>query len=113
MAAKRGNPNWVKGGQSPNPGGRPKAATELTQALAGLAVDAAVRLAELMDSADDKVALDATKFVIDHVKGKASQAITGADGAPLIPTNDELEDRLAALAAIGSLDDAESTGEPH
>lgn len=83
MSGKPGNPNWVKGGPSPNPGGRPKAATALKQALEALAEDADKKLKRLLDSDDEKIALDAVRFLIDHVKGKARQEITGEDGGAI------------------------------
>lgn len=86
MSGKPGNPAWVKGGPSPNPGGRPKASTALKQALEALATDGEgvhKKLARLLDSADEKIALDALKFLIDHVKGKARQEITGEDGGAI------------------------------
>ena len=97
MSGKRGNPNWVKGGESPNPGGRSKAATELRHALECLADDAGKRLGGLLHSEDEKIALEAAKFVIDHVKGKATQAITGADDEPLIPTASGLIDLVKGI----------------
>jgi hypothetical protein len=86
MSGKPGNPAWVKGGPSPNPGGRPKASTALKQALEALAIDddtATKKLKRLLESTDDKVALDAVKFLIDHVKGKPRQEITGEDGGAI------------------------------
>ena len=83
MAGKPGNPNWVKGGPSPNPGGRPKASTALKQALEALADGVDTKLGRLLDSGDERVALDAIKFLIDHVKGKARQEITGEDGGAI------------------------------
>lgn len=73
---------WTKG-QSGNPTGRSKAADELRKALEGDAPYAAQRLRELLDSEDDQVALKAAQFIVDHVKGRAPQAITGSDGGPL------------------------------
>jgi hypothetical protein len=101
MEGKRGNPNWVKGGPSPNPGGRPKAATELRQRLEVLALDddAAQVLRELMQSPDEKIRLDTVKFIVDHVKGKPSQAITGEDGGAIkIDGSAGLLDTLKRLA---------------
>lgn len=72
-----------KAGQSGNPSGRSRAADELRKALEGDAPAARQRLRELLDSADEQVALKAAQFIIDHVKGKPSQAITGDDGGPV------------------------------
>jgi hypothetical protein len=69
--------------KSPNPGGRSPAQIKLKKALECLAEDAGKRLRELLLDDDSRVALEATKFVIDHVVGKAPQAITNEDGGPL------------------------------
>jgi hypothetical protein len=71
-------------GQTGNPGGRSKAATLLRQAIESLHEDAGARLRELLHSDDEKIALEATKFTIEHIKGKPSQAITGEDGGPIL-----------------------------
>jgi hypothetical protein len=101
MAGQRGNPNWIKGGASPNPGGRPKAATELRQRLEALALedDACEGLRELMQSQDERIKLDTIKFIIEHVKGKPSQEITGLDGGAIEISAVDDRQRLHELRA--------------
>lgn len=72
-----------KPGQSGNPSGISSAAKQLQKALEGDWQDAHKRLRELLFSADEKVALEAAKFYVDHIKGKAKQAITGDEGGPV------------------------------
>ncbi len=72
-----------KPGQSGNPSGVSSAAKQLQKALEGDWQTAHKRLYELLCSDDEKIALEAAKFYVDHIKGKAKQAITGDDGGPL------------------------------
>lgn len=72
-----------KPGQSGNPSGVSSAAKQLQKALEGDWKDAHKRLRDLLFSDDERVALEAAKFYIDHIKGKAKQALTGEDGGPL------------------------------
>jgi hypothetical protein len=72
-----------KPGQSGNPSGRSRAADELRKALEQDAPHARQRLRELLDSDDESIALRAAEFVIDHVKGRPTQAVTGEDGGPV------------------------------
>lgn len=64
-----------KPGQSGNPNGRPKK----VQTLAALAEDqsekAMRKLAQLIDSDDDRVALVAAQAVLDRVMGKPKQSV--------------------------------------
>lgn len=63
---------------------------------------------------DARDRISAIKEWHDRAYGKPAQEITGADGEPLIPTNAELESRLAAaLAGSVTADDASTEGEPH
>jgi hypothetical protein len=45
------------------------------------------RLALLMRSPNDRVAVAACSALLDRAWGRPAQAITGADGAPLIPSH--------------------------
>jgi len=93
-----GNPNW-KPGVSGNPSGRPKGWAEI-QALARVHAPHAVeRLAELVDSADEKVAVAAAQAILDRGYGKPRQAleVTGEDGGPL---QIQAPDLLAALRRL-------------
>jgi hypothetical protein len=49
--AGRGNPNWKKGGPSPNPGGRPKIPPELRDAARAEALGSIQTLVALRDGA--------------------------------------------------------------
>ncbi len=73
---------WPKG-KSGNPSGRSSASQALTRALEADWADAHKRLRELLNSDDERVALEAAKFYVEHIKGKAKQTITGEDGGPL------------------------------
>ncbi len=90
---------WRKG-ESGNSGGISKAAALLRQALSEPkdVKRVAQRLLELVDSTDDQVSIKAVMFWIDHVKGKASQPITGEDGAPLIPDLSSLVEKFREAA---------------
>ena len=55
----------------------------MTRALEADWQEAHKRLRELLFSDDEKIALEAAKFYVDHIKGKAKQAITGEDGGPI------------------------------
>lgn len=55
----KGNPRWVKGGASPNPGGRPRSALALAEAIRrGVDPDELVRIAVAIASDPDKGARD-------------------------------------------------------
>jgi len=57
-------------GASGNPGGRPKPPDGLRTRLAELSPRAVDRLAELLDSADDRVRLEAAKAILDRHLGR-------------------------------------------
>lgn len=68
-----------KAGKSGNPGGRPKENPEvklLAQAHAPRAIE---RLAEIMESTDERAAAAASSALLDRGYGKPAQAITGGD----------------------------------
>lgn len=83
---QRGNPNWVKGGASPNPGGRPKVDPAVREALEALTVRAVNELAELLGSEDERIRMDAVREVLNRNLGKPSQCIElGASTDSTIP----------------------------
>lgn len=101
---KRGPGRPFKKGQSPNPGGRPKAVKEVIELAREHTTHAVRRLAELLDDPDGRVVVAAAKELLDRGYGKAPQAITGLDGGPIqIMKVDELTDeQLAAIIAAGA-----------
>jgi hypothetical protein len=71
-----------------NPSGRPKALREYQEWLADNALEPAKKaLLACLESEDGKVRMMAVKEVADRLFGKASQAITGPDGQPLVPVD--------------------------
>jgi len=115
-------PPW-KPGQSGNPGGRSKKKliTEAMERLAGelvpreviqrlrlpgLAADAKVTWADLivrgMAISAAKGRAEACSVFADRLEGKVPQAVTGADGAPLIPAT-----LSQAATAISGMSDSE------
>lgn len=68
-----------KAGTSGNPGGRPKLAPDVKDALKAATPRAAERLVELMESPDENVALKAAATVLDRVHGKPTQPVSGDD----------------------------------
>jgi hypothetical protein len=75
---KRGNPNWTKGGASPNPTGRPPlgdAEREAREILRAATPDAALRLVRLLSEAEDEGnSLRAALAVLERVMGKTPSA---------------------------------------
>ena len=62
-------------GQSGNPGGRPAMPADVREALEAGSGKAARRLAELVDSPDERVALLASQALLDRLYGKPAQAV--------------------------------------
>ena len=67
--ARNGLGHWVPG-TSGNPGGRPKPPAGLKTRLAELSPRAVERLAELLDSGDERVRLEAAKTILDRHLGR-------------------------------------------
>jgi hypothetical protein len=84
---QRGNPNWKKGGKSPNPGGRPSVSPEDREALTKLNPRAIARLAEMLESDDERVVMQAIQSIMDRNMGKPVQPTdnkhTDGSGEPL------------------------------
>jgi hypothetical protein len=85
--------HWVPG-TSGNPGGRPKPPDGLRTRLAELSPRAVERLGELLDSADERVRLEAARTILDrHLGRPAIQADISLHRA-------EADDHLAALLEV-------------
>lgn len=84
-AKPRGKGRPFKKGQTGNAGGRPKIPKDVKQAFTEMNPKAARRLAELLESYDEKVAMRAVEYVIDRNLGRVPQGIelTGKDGGPI------------------------------
>lgn len=101
-APKRGNPNWRKGGPSPNPGGRPTIATEFRR-KAGDAVDAHV-LKAWTDEVKKRGPnwMRASELLAAYGVGKPTvhvelNDITDPKQAPISELIEKLPEALAAL----------------
>lgn len=69
--AGRGNPNWVKGGASPNPSGRPKGLGETIRAKYGEGEKLIEWMSDLAQNADkDADRIAAIKWLSEHGYGK-------------------------------------------
>lgn len=65
-------------GQSGNPGGRRKVPAEVYVAMGALTMPAVLRLGELIQSGDEKVALGAVKEALERNLGKVLQSVEHA-----------------------------------
>jgi hypothetical protein len=79
-----GRGRWAKG-ISGNPGGRPRAERQVRELAQTYGPRAIRRLAQLMRSSNERVAVAAASALLDRGYGKPPLAVTGADGAPLFP----------------------------
>lgn len=70
-------------GQSGNPGGRPKAESQVTELARQRGPKAFERLCELMRSENPTVALRACEAVLDRAYGKPRQAVEVSSGTPV------------------------------
>ena len=84
---RRGPGRPFQKGQSGNPGGRPKESDEVKTLARQHTVTAVERLAFWMGSDNAKASVSACSALLDRGWGKPAQAVTGVDGAPLIPPN--------------------------
>lgn len=83
----RGNPNWVKGGPSPNPSGRPKGLGDVIRSKLGEGeklVDWAIEIAT-SKGARDAERLTAIRWLSENGYGKPVERLehSGPDGKPI------------------------------
>jgi hypothetical protein len=100
------NPGSRRGGFvkgiSGNPGGRPKVEGEIRNLARKYSRTAIRRLAQLVKSKNERVAVAAATALLDRAWGRPAQALTGADGAPLIPPG---------LLGAGPISDAQTASQ--
>ena len=70
-----GNPNWVKGGASPNPTGLSKKVVALRKSLEGLGAKARKVIDKALGSADEEIAMEAAKIVFTYTVPKPTVTI--------------------------------------
>jgi hypothetical protein len=87
-------------GQTGNPGGRPRIAPDVKEALAAASPLAAQRLVQLVKSDDEDVALKASMALLDRVYGKPSQPVEHSGLGEL--TDEQIEARYQALLSQGT-----------
>lgn len=71
-------------GRSGNPGGRPKLEGEVRDLARAHTAEAIASLVKWMRSDEPRASVAAANAILDRAWGKASQPLTGADGAPLV-----------------------------
>lgn len=84
-------------GQSGNPGGRPRKVGDVKEKALGNSTAAIMKLVELMDSKDPRVALAACREVLDRAVGRPAQEGDTLGGDPTItivipPIDDDDDD---------------------
>jgi hypothetical protein len=89
-------------GKSGNPGGRPKVALEIRELAQENSPRALRKLAALIDSEDERVAMSAAEAILDRAIGKPIQATAqvdseGNDIAQVEMTKNELVRRIVYL----------------
>lgn len=88
-ATKKPNSGLFMKGISGNPGGRPKKDPEVVQLLKAATPKAARKLIDLLDSPDERLALQAANSILDRVWGKpeasGTLALTDGEGKALTP----------------------------
>ena len=83
---KRGPGRPFVKGQCPNPGGRPKDVGPVKDLARSHTQAAVERLAYWLSSNNARASVAAAEALLDRGWGRPAQAITGEDGAPLLPT---------------------------
>lgn len=71
----RGNPNWVRGGASPNPNGRAVIPPEIKAKFRELTPHAIEVLRQSLSSDDERIRLEAAKEILNRDLGKPHQTI--------------------------------------
>ena len=66
--------------QSGHPGGRPEDHAEFRAACSGKSPEALSRIVAIANGDDERLALDACKFIVEHAYGKAPSAVSGENG---------------------------------
>jgi hypothetical protein len=106
-----GKGRWLKGAPSPNPTGRPPTPESIRQYWNDNSPRARARLVELVNSADEQVALAAAKYIVDRVEGKPVAALDvvarrGPDAGVAAGQPDaarrKIEELIAAASATGA-----------
>lgn len=93
---------WVRGGPSPNPGGRPKSLKDMQELARKYTKRSIKRLAEIVSSkVDDRASTMAAKELLDRGWGKPAQPLTGEDGGPI---------QVQTLATLLAIED--DSGDP-
>jgi hypothetical protein len=91
-------------GKSGNPNGRPKKIVEVAKVAEDNSIKAIQKMAKLLDSADDRVALAAAQALLDRSMGKPKQSVemkadvTNHGSEPVSDTAQWIEDTLRARA---------------
>lgn len=88
-----------KKGQSGNPAGRPKKVIDVAAIARDSSDKAMTKLAKLIDSEDERIALQAAIAVLDRAVGKPKQTVEKTEKKE--PT-DYTSDELLSLARMGS-----------
>lgn len=101
-------------GQSGNPNGRPKKHVTIAQLAEENSEKALKKLAKLIDSEDERIALAAAQAVLDRAVGKPKQSMDVSTDKK--NAADYSSDELAAIAGLGRAGThttAESAEVPH
>jgi adenine-specific DNA methylase len=88
---------WKKG-QSGNPAGRPKKVVDVAALARDSSTKAMEKLAKLVDSEDERVALQAAMAVLDRAVGKPKQSVETSQKKEAA---DFTESELISLARLG------------
>ncbi len=98
-----GNPNWTKGGKSPNPTGRPPksdAVREAEELLAKLSPTAVAKLEQLMMTADERVQAQVALGIVKATIGELSR-VADKDGNPLAGFANMTREEILEVARSG------------
>lgn len=97
----RGNPNWKKGGPSPNPSGRPAEHGIAKVKLASQIIDSATDILDVMIKKAKEGDSSAAQLVLSRIMAplKASGERVQFDFDPSLPISQQVEQVLVAVAA--------------